>query len=343
MKLISLRQAFVGLDREAKLRRYRELWHAAGRFEILPDHPLHLDLELSGVCNLSCQDCFQESLDKKRLGLMDEALFQRLVDEGVENGLCAIKLQIRGESFLHPKLFECIEYAKERGVLDVQITTNGTLLDEAAMRRVLDSGLDGIIFSVDPRHADACSSRGAPIEYSQVPSAVNRFLGLRRERGAERPWVRLKAATDEATPEVMEALREEMRSAFPLADIFIVGKIFDYRKDRDSFPDLHRNYVLNPCAYLTQRLAVFWDGQATVCCMDYHGEFGLGTVHERPVGEIWLSAELGALRKAHLGGRRPKLPICGHCHLCVSSANARTFVDESPRSGLDYQLGLAGE
>ena len=83
MKRIVLRNEFHGLNKDDKLRRYRELWHAAGRFEVLTDYPLHLDLELSGICNLSCEHCFQEELDKKSLGLMDTMLFKRLIDDGI--------------------------------------------------------------------------------------------------------------------------------------------------------------------------------------------------------------------------------------------------------------------
>ncbi|MBI9079218.1 MAG: SPASM domain-containing protein [Pseudodesulfovibrio sp.] len=339
MQMLSLRQAFSGLDTEAKTRRYRELWHKAGRFEILPDYPLHLDLELSGVCNLHCSDCFQEALDKKKLGLMKTSLFQQLIDSGVPRGLCAIKLQIRGESFLHPDLFSLIRYAKDRGVLDVQITTNGTLIREDTVDAILHSGLDGIIFSVDVRHEDACSDTAVPQGYSHVPKMITALLERRKELGLTRPWVRLKASTDGSSPEVMDSLKKRLVEAFPLADIHIVGSIFNFKKDQDSYPELRKNYILNPCAYLMQRLAVFWDGQTTACCMDYHGDFGLPSVVDAPIETIWSSPQLEALRKGHLLGRRESLPICKHCHLSVESANERISVDETFRNKLDFELG----
>lgn len=338
MQRVVLSEAFAGLDRAEKLRRYRELWHGAGRYEILTDYPLHLDLELSGVCNLSCTNCFQSALDKKRLGLMDEGLFTSIIDEGATKGLCSIKLQIRGESFLHPKLFDLIAYAKERGVLDIQITTNGTLLDEAAIDRILASGLDGIVFSVDVRHEEACQRTMAKDRYARVPHHVTMLLEKRAARGQVRPWVRVKASTEDSSPEVMTALKTRLVGAFPLADIHIVGSVFDFRKDHDSFPGLRENYILRPCEYPMQRLAVFWDGQATVCCMDYHGDFGLPAASAVPVTEIWNSPKLASFREAHKAGKRVRMPICRHCHACVAPAAQEVFVDQSPRNKVDLEL-----
>ena len=39
-------------------------------------------------------------------GFMKEKLFKKIIDEGISNGLCAIKLQSRGEAMMHPKIFE---------------------------------------------------------------------------------------------------------------------------------------------------------------------------------------------------------------------------------------------
>ncbi|BCS89183.1 radical SAM/SPASM domain-containing protein [Pseudodesulfovibrio sediminis] len=341
MQLVSLEEAFSGLNKEEKTKKYRELWHKAARFEILTDYPLHLDLELSGVCNLSCKDCFQEALDKKNLGLMDPALFKRIIDEGVPRGLCAIKLQIRGESFLHPDIFELISYAKQAGVLDVQVTTNATLIRDETIDQILVSGLDGIIFSVDVRHQEACDKASATPEYDHVSTVVNTLLARRAAQGT--PWVRLKSSIDDPSPEAQLALKAQLVEAFPLADIHIVGTIFDFHKDRDSYPDLQQNYTLNPCSYLMQRMAVFWNGQTTVCCMDYHGDFGLPWVSEASVQSIWNSPQMEHLRQAHTSGQRPKLPICKHCHLNVSSATDQVYLDDTRRNRLDRDLGVVCE
>ena len=42
-----------------------------------------------------------------------------------------------------------IEYAKSKGVIDIMLHTNGTVMDENLAERIVKSGLDRIIFSLD--------------------------------------------------------------------------------------------------------------------------------------------------------------------------------------------------
>lgn len=334
MRTISLRKEFQSLAIKEKSQRYRELWHAAGSYTLLPDFPLHLDLELSGVCNLKCAHCFQSSLDHRRQGLMDPSLFRSIIDEAVPHGLCAIKLQVHGESFLHPDLFELVTYAKQQGVLDIQITTNGTFLDRDMINKILSSDLDGIIFSVDVRHKKAFTGLKTLKRYDTVNTAVNELLSLRTQRGAARPWVRLKASSPDGSAESLKALKASLAEEFPLADIHIVGQEFDYRKDHDSYPGLRDRFELLPCAYPMQRLAVLHDGRTTVCCMDYHTEFGLEPITSG-VQNVWLSPRMQEFREAHRRGNRTDMPICRHCHACITPRNKNDFMDTTPRNMMD--------
>ena len=42
-----------------------------------------------------------------------------------------------------------IEYAKSKGVLDIMLHTNGTVMDEELAEKIVKSGLDRSIFSLD--------------------------------------------------------------------------------------------------------------------------------------------------------------------------------------------------
>ena len=82
---------------------YRHLWNLVSKKPFLTGFPLNLDIELSSYCNLKCEMCFQQYIEEKR-GFMKDTLFKKIVDEGASEGLCAIKLQSRGESLTHTKV-----------------------------------------------------------------------------------------------------------------------------------------------------------------------------------------------------------------------------------------------
>ena len=56
---------------------------------------------------------------------------------------------MRGEPLLNPNLPEIIDYAKKKGVLETIINTNATKLDSKMSKKLIESGLDLMIFSFD--------------------------------------------------------------------------------------------------------------------------------------------------------------------------------------------------
>lgn len=342
MHPVNITSCFSGQPDSKKCRIYRELWHKAGNYEILTNFPLHLDIELSSLCNLKCKFCFQNELIEGPLGLMKFDLYRKIIDEGAEKGLCAVKLQVRGESFLHPELDRCIEYAKQKGILDVQITTNGTLLTQERIDKLLTANnLDAIILSVDSHHSQCGEQRQEGTSSQKIEDTVQNLLTTRARLGLKRPWVRLRASIPGSNRDAFNKTKAALEKRFPLADIIIVGRIHNFRDNEDAFPDLHENYELNPCSYLTQRLAVFWDGDVTTCCMDYNNRFKLGNIHDQTVEDIWSSSRLNSFRMIHLNKNRKEMPICKHCHACVSvKENSAIAFDDTKRHLDDYSKDM---
>ena len=60
-----------------------------------------------------------------------------------------IRVTADGEPMLHPKIFDMLEYAALQGAGPVGLTTNGSLLTEAAAKRLLASGLFLVDVSLD--------------------------------------------------------------------------------------------------------------------------------------------------------------------------------------------------
>lgn len=319
LKSIDLIQEFKGLDANDKFKKYRELWKQAECYKILTNFPLHLDIELAGMCNLKCKHCFQNGLITQPLGLMEYNLFKKIIDKAVPRGLCACKLQIRGESFLHPKLFDCINYAKSTGVLDVQITTNGTLLDNECIKGVLNSGLDAIILSVDSHHEENFQRGHGNNDYSDIEQNIQKLLKRRVQKGGSRPWVRLQTCIPTADLELYKKTKRYIQNKFPLADLHVINRMRNFREDEDCYPDLQTNYKILPCSYLLQRLDVHWNGDVTTCCSDYNCRFCLGNIKKQPIQNLWLSEKMNHFREIHRSGNRKLMQICKHCQVCTES------------------------
>jgi len=109
----------------------------------------YLFFELTDACNLSCLHCGSNACPHNHRYLPIESV--KLVLNQVGNAFSPESIMIclsGGEPLLHPNLFEIISFAKSIG-FSCGITTNGTLVDPGVVKRLSESGIDSVTFSLD--------------------------------------------------------------------------------------------------------------------------------------------------------------------------------------------------
>lgn len=154
----------------------REGW---GRiFFFLPELPSQVQIEVTNRCNLNCLMCPRDALGVVKED-MPLALFKKIVDK-IE-GVNLVTLTGWGEPFIHPDLFPMIDYCKGRG-LKVKLTTNGILVEEALQKRVIDSGLDSVTFSLE-------DTQGKNHDAHSGKKAIENLKGLLNLRKGKAPEV----------------------------------------------------------------------------------------------------------------------------------------------------------
>ncbi len=291
---------------------YRALWQQAERKQLLTSHPLHLDIELAGNCNLKCSMCWQSGRLDTPLGLMKDDMYKSIIDNGIPAGMSAIKLQSRGESTLHPRLADLAAYAKSAGVRDVQLTTNGIILDKPKkLESLMEAGLDKLIFSIDEQHDESAREiygDRAP----HLPDVVKRTFEMRERKGIK---TRIRIQTFAPDGQTQEERLDEIKGIYPDADEYLINLLWDSDVEHDSLADLADGYDLYPCSYLWTRLVVFWNGDVTLCCRDYNCSLKLGNINDNSVEEIWMGERMQELRRAHAEGRRREVDVCKHCDM----------------------------
>ncbi len=150
-------------DRRAELAELRQK-EMDERYVVLSTRPAHVTLEMTTRCTLNCVHCrrfnVQEEVSVNRAvmgedivhdivgssGYMDDLIFERsldLVRDAEWVSLCGY-----GEPMMHPRFFDFVDALKERGhVLDT--ITNGTLLTDENVERLVESKFDQVSISID--------------------------------------------------------------------------------------------------------------------------------------------------------------------------------------------------
>ena len=141
--------------------------------------PQTVQFSLTSRCNLRCKMCNIAGRQPEEEELSTSCI-KRLMDQAAQWGVREV-LFTGGEPFLRNDIYELCSYASEKGLRSV-ITTNGTLLDEAACRRLADCGAGHLHFSLDGLENTHDSLRGKGV-FSAVVKAFG-LLQSERRRGA---------------------------------------------------------------------------------------------------------------------------------------------------------------
>jgi MoaA/NifB/PqqE/SkfB family radical SAM enzyme len=159
-----------------------------------PPLPSHLQVEVSGACNLRCRMCLVRYAPAvgRREGALSYEDFLALVDSLPD--LRRLTLQGLGEPLLSPHLLDMIRYAAARGV-HVGFNTNGVLLSRSVARSLVEAGTGHVHVSLDGATAATYEDVRHGIGFAPRPGQFERVLG--NLRGL------LVARADERRPRVV--------------------------------------------------------------------------------------------------------------------------------------------
>lgn len=106
------------------------------------------------------------------VGQMDDALFDRIIDECAAERCREIHVHNFGEPLLDKRLEDRIRRAKQRGIAKVKIFSNGSLLTAERARSLIEAGLDEIKISLDGATREEFESIRCPLKFDRVVQNV---------------------------------------------------------------------------------------------------------------------------------------------------------------------------
>lgn len=296
---------------------YRQKWVDYPKNKFLSESPLHLDIETTNVCNLKCPMCPRTILLEKHQfsaqGYMSNDDYKKIIDQAVENGVYSIKLNYLGEPLLHKDVVWQVKYAKEAGIIDVMMNSNGSMLNKKIGENLLEAGLDKLFISFDSISPDIYEIQRKGTSLGTVVNNLHEFLKIRNEKYPN-THVRVSMVmykTDEwiAQFEGLKAMWKNLVDA--------VGYGFYVERDYDNVEkyEVVKGFY---CEQLFQRMFLKYNGNVTVCCVDDQDEYIVGNWKNEKLKDIWNSKAYTNIRKKHLEGKYMDINMCSKCYLPVS-------------------------
>jgi heme d1 biosynthesis radical SAM protein NirJ len=177
-------------------------------------------------CNLTCKHCYSISADRDFEGeLNTEEVFR--VMEDLKGFHVPVLILSGGEPLLRPDIFEISRHAKDMGFY-VGLSTNGTLIDEAMIDRVVDVGYDYVGISIDGIRETHDRFRRKEGAFDASMHAIR----LCRDRGIK-IGMRFTLTQDNAheLPELLALMEAEDIDKFYLSHLNYAGRGNINRKD----------------------------------------------------------------------------------------------------------------
>jgi MoaA/NifB/PqqE/SkfB family radical SAM enzyme len=280
----------------------RKLLAATGR-DRAPRWPDIVQIESTNLCNAKCVFCPRDEMHRRQ-GVMDFDLYRKVVDEAAALGITHVRVHNYGEPFLDRELVEKVRYAKSKGIAEVGMISNGSLITEEIAQGMIDAGLDAINISVDAAGKEVFEATRVHLDYDTVIGNIRALVRLRQAAGRTHPklilsFVRQSNSADE------QAFIAEWRQV----------------ADKIHITDLHNwagtlhaeSNVQFPCYRLWLTFTVLWDGRVSMCCADFDGRHIFGDLRTQTIAEVWNSPMYRAARREHLESGGPG--ICRTCDL----------------------------
>lgn len=290
------------------LNRARLLWAYLARRTEVRGLPVEYIVETTAKCNIYCPMCPRETHHQPKADMTD-AIFERLVQQAGRSAEHMMLIGL-GEPLLDMKIFDRIEYCARHKIATL-LSTNGTLLDEAASARILSGRLAHITLSFDGATKETYEFYRKGARFEKVRDNFVRFCRMKHERRARVHVVVQMVRMERNASEVEEFIRfwrsvpgvDQVRIKEDETNLMRPGAGHD--------PDDWKH----PCHYLWRGpMYVKHNGDVYPCCQSYMlGGEPVGNIGRQDLAAIFNSEAMQHMRRLHAAGRADQIAVCARC------------------------------
>lgn len=266
-------------------------------------------LEITNVCNLSCEFCPGTRRPAAFLSPEDFRTLAAKLRPHTEY----LYLHLMGEPLLHPRLDAILARAEALG-FHIMLTTNGTLLTERQNLLLSSPAVEKV--SVSLHSFEGNQSEGLE-DYLTGCFSFAKAAGEAGKKCALRLWNLGDAhGSGRLNGDILAALEE----AFPppwtegRRGTTLAPNIFLEWGERFDWPDLSAGDGQAPtfCYGLRDQVGVLVDGTVVPCCLDHEGDIPLGNLFQNSLEEILSSPRARAIYDGFSQGQARE-PLCQTC------------------------------
>ena len=288
--------------------------------------PYAASIEPSNACNLRCLECpVGQKTSRSKQPFMELNEFKLIIHK-LSNTVCYLMLYFQGEPLMNEQFSEMVKLAKKRRIF-VNTSTNGHYLNESIRRRLIHSGLDHLIISVDGLSQQSYESyrKGGNLEL--VKNNIHSLVAMKRQNGSKTPFITIQFMVTSANEHEMSAARNWQHEAGFDALVFKSIQLYDgvnntcllpsnpkYRRYDVTGQNGHlvlKNEVKN-CSRIWTTAVIDHQGNLVPCCYDKNGIHVIGNLKQYQLKDLWKGRRFNEFRQKVLKQDK-SIEICRNC------------------------------
>jgi MoaA/NifB/PqqE/SkfB family radical SAM enzyme len=307
----------------------------------LRGHPYLALVDPFNSCNLKCPLCLSGGARAYAAGMergrMIFKTFKRFVDQVGEYTMC-MNLHNWGEPLLNKEIFDMISYARSRNI-GVILSTNFQLFDEEMAEKMIRSGLERLIVSVDGATQETYEIYRVGGDLGRVIEHTKLLVRKKGELESRYPIIEFQFIVMSHNEHEMEAI-SALAAALGVDCVkFIAVQIMDeHQANKEKIKSLlpanekyrgvkldEQGEVIVPrtsdCKDLWRQAAINWNGDFYTCCLCSPGvdeSFPLGNVYRHDfMKDIWNGPYYTSSRRIFDKGSPPDVIYYPKCAVCA--------------------------
>jgi len=284
------------------------------------EFPSQIIVDNTELCNLACIHCAHPSFKKSQHyagRCLDPELNTRLIDEVARHGrdhTQYIRYTSEGEPLLDRNIFSMLTDAVRRSGVTVTLTTNGTLLNEERLGRLLDTGVHVVDISLDAFTAETYARVRVKGDLEVTRANVLRLLAATRDASIQ---TRVVVSYIEQPANRHETADFESYWNDQGADFVVVRRLHSNSGSLDTVASQMRRdnaaVARRPCLYPWERIILNPRGFLAFCPADWTHGSSLVDFRTTTIRDTWQGEMYRQLRQAHLDNRWADHAFCGQC------------------------------
>ena len=277
---------------------YRDNWKKVSNREFISEFPLFVIIETTAKCNFNCRICFRsnrtlrEQVTYSQKMTMDS--YKRIIDECSDYNCPSVGINNNNEPLLDREIVSKLNYAKKKGIMDILMNTNASLLNSKLSEALIDSGLTRLMVSLDAATEETYGQIRSG-NYSKIIKNIETFLNIRARKNTKLPILRLSFC--------VVNINEHEKAPFV--------EMWKTKADEISFqrytPPVKDDYYLSlypqsrepmefKCNQPFERIIIKGDGKVFPCCyqsMDRE----VGNINHQTIHSLWHSDDFNEYRR----------------------------------------------